>query len=178
MLSYQNDPALKATFQARFAEHRRLDHLTQGTDFDATTQHGCFIGCTMNEYSHESFAKQIGPQWLAHLADTIFEGLAPADAAQFGTDLLEAIPVGKDLDGVKWPLAIARHERQLARLVGNPEPYAVQGRAAIEGVIAFCRGMAEGTFTTESAAWSAARSAARDEYKTERDTLLTLLRAI
>jgi hypothetical protein len=160
MLAYQNDPAVKAKFQARFAAHRAADEVIQGEGFNAQGR-GCFIGCTMNAYSHEAFANQIGPLWLAHLADKIFEGIPKAEAPQFGTDLLEAIRPGADLEPVRFMIAISRHERQLARLEGNAEPYADECRKALQGVIDYCKLQLAGTAaeSARSAAWSAARSA-------------------
>ena len=151
MLSYQGSETVKAEFAARFAKHRELDQVIQGTGFEADTQRGCFIGCTMHTYSHEAFANQIGPQWLAHLADVIFEGLPKIEAPQFGTDLLVAIPVGKDLDKVQYLLAAARHKRQIERLVGNLEPYAEQCTQALQSVITYCEGRANGIFDEEAA---------------------------
>ena len=160
MLSYQNRPELKTMFQERFAAHRAADEVIQSVGFE--NGRGCFIGCTMNEYNHESFGNQIGPEWLAHLADKIFEGLDQADAPRFGTDLLAAIPVGVDLEPVKWKIAIQRHERQLTELADNEESYAEKCRTAIQGVIDYCKlkllgGSSE---SARSAAWSAAWSAA------------------
>lgn len=200
MLSYQGSEVVKADFAKRFAEHRKLDQVIQGTGFEVETQRGCFIGCTMNEYSHEAFANQIGPAWLAYLADAIFEGLPASEAPQFGTDLLEAIPIGKNLEPVQWLLAKARHQRQLDRLAPNLESYAEECRKAIQGVIEFCdlkilgAESAESAELARSAAQSAAELAARSaaarsarsaaalavwlsEFQIERDNLLAILRS-
>lgn len=189
MLSYQGSEEKKAMFVQRFAEHRALDAVIQGTGYE--NGRGCFIGCTMQEYKHESFASQIGPDWLAHLADKIFEGLPRAEAAQFGTDLLDAIPVGVDLEPVRWRLAIERHTRQIDALEGNTEGYAQECRLAIREVIDYCKLMLTGEVgesAAESAAWSAAesawseawsaaRSAARSAiWQWERDTLIKLIK--
>ena len=156
MLTYKNDPALKEMFIKRFAEHRAADDVIQGTGFD--NGRGCFIGCTMNAYDHESFGNQIADQWLAHLADAIFEGLPKEDAPQFGTDLLEAIPVGVDIEPVRWKLTIWRHKNQIESLKNNKEEYAIDCVNAIQGVIRYCESRLYGTAIEESA-WSAARSA-------------------
>jgi len=149
---------------ARFAAHRAADEVIQGTGFDDETQHGCFVGCTLNDYNHKAFETELGwPEWLARLADAIFEGLDAKGAAQFGSDLLEAVPVGVDLDPVRWQLAIGRHSRQIEELKNNPWPYARQCETAIRQVVDFCRSSLRGEFSdsaARSAAYSAADSAA------------------
>jgi hypothetical protein len=191
MLSFQGNAELKVMFQKRFAGHRALDQVLQGTGFDNESQRGCFIGCTMNAYSHESFAEHIGPQWLAYLADQIFEGLPVSEAPQFGTDLLDAIPVGVDLENVKYALAVVRHKRQIERLKDNQESYAEECRQALQKVIDFCeleikdesarsaaRSAAESAAESARSAAESAWSAERTEYQHERDALLTILRAL
>jgi hypothetical protein len=202
MLSYHNDPAVKEKFTLRFAAHRAADEVIQGQGFRAGR--GCFVGCTLNDYSHAAFPVQLGwPEWLAQLADRIFEGLPKAEAPQFGTDLLAAVPVGVDLEPVRFTLAIRRHAAQLARLEGNSEPHAEQCRAALRGVISYCENQLSGLFknaesaaaaaaAAESAAAAAARAAesavaARAAesaaawsaaWQTERDELLNAIRAL
>ena len=157
MLSYLNDPAVKEKFALRFAAHRAADEVIQGTGFNG--ERGCFVGCTLDNYDHAQFPVQLGwPEWLAHLADKIFEGIPQSAAAQFGTDLLAAVPVGVDLHDVQYKIAVLRHKRQLVRLEGNAEPYAEQCRNALQGVIDYCESQIK-TESAESAAWSAAESA-------------------
>ena len=154
MLSYQGSKEIKQKFIDRFAAHRAADEVIQGTGFD--NGRGCFIGCTMNAYDHEAFANQIGPLWLAYLADKIFEGIPKSEAAQFGTDLLAAIPEGMDLDIVRPILGVARMDR-LIKLHKDCDKYGLldaltQVKQLHEREI---------TKTADSAAYSAAYSAAR-----------------
>lgn len=136
MLSYLNDFAVKEKYVARFAVHRAADEVIQGTGFD--NGRGCFVGCTLDAYDHSRFPIELGwPEWLARLADTVFEGIPKTEAPQFGTDLLEAVPVGVDLEPLRYRFALAVQQRNLARLASNGAPYAVECRAAIEGVIAY-----------------------------------------
>lgn len=182
MLSYLNDPAVKAKYTARFADHRAADEVIQGTGFD--NGRGCFVGCTLDDYNHSRFPVELGwPEWLAHLADAIFEGVPKTEAAQFGTDLLEAVPIGVDLEPLRHRFALKVQQRNLARLAGNDEPYAVECRAAIEGVIAYLQAEDKAESAAESAArsaWSAAWSAesAVSEHQTQRDDLLAMLREL
>jgi hypothetical protein len=162
MLAYHNDPAVKKLYVERFQLHREMDEVIQGTGFD--NGRGCFVGCTLNKYDHAAFPTELGvPVWLAQLADVIFEGVPKAEAAQFGTDLLEAIKPGVDLEPVRWMLAIWRNKKLLEPLVLNDEPYAKQCVTAIQGVISYCEQQLIG-FDTESAAESAARSAAESAW--------------
>jgi hypothetical protein len=154
LLAYHNDPAVKARYQARFAEHRAADQVVQGTVFE--NGRGCFVGCTLHAYDHSRFPIELGwPEWLAHLADAIFEGLPRTEAPQFGTDLLAAVPVGADLDRAKVPFLLALQERSLNRLADAPygDPY----RAAVQGVVAWLRAgaPAEKAQAVERAAWAA-----------------------
>ncbi|MES1979584.1 MAG: hypothetical protein V4451_16200 [Pseudomonadota bacterium] len=155
MLSYLNDPAVKAKYTARFEAHRKADEVIQGTGFD--NGRGCFVGCTLDAYEHDRFPIELGwPEWLALLADAIFEGVPKTDAAQFGTDLLEAVPVGVDLEPVRSRFLLTVQRRNLARMVDNTDPAAPQVRAAIQTVI----DLLESDEPARSAAWSAAESAA------------------
>ena len=134
LLAYHNDPAVKAKYVARFAAHRAADEVIQGQGFE--NGRGCFVGCTLDAYDHTRFPLELGwPEWLARMADTIFEGLPKTEAPQFGTDLLNAVLVGADLEPVRVQFLLALQRRNLARLDGNAEPYAKQCRDAIKAVI-------------------------------------------
>jgi hypothetical protein len=162
MLSYHNDPAIKEKYVKRFAQHRAADAVIQGTGYEKGR--GCFVGCTLESYQHSRFPIELGwPEWLAHLADRIFEELPESQAPQFGTDLLDCVPVGVDLEPVKWQLAIWRHENQLKALENNTEPYTEKCRSAITQVVEYCRSMLDKKFDSESAtrAAEAAQAAAR-----------------
>lgn len=109
MLSYHNDIEVKNKYVERFAKHRELDEVIQGTGFH--NGRGCFVGCTLDSYEHSRFPDELGwPEWLAHLADNIFECLSKEEAPQFGADLLGAVPVGVDLENLRHIIAIKRLE--------------------------------------------------------------------
>ena len=194
LLAYHNDPAIKAKYVQRFAQHRAADDVIQGTGY--ANGRGCFVGCTLERYEHKLFQIELGwPEWLARLADTIFEGLPKDQAPQFGTDLLDAVPVGVDLELARVPLLIRLQRRNLSRLDSNTEPYAEQCRTAIRGVIAWLEQGADpkAWSAAQSAAWSAwsaaesaaesawsARWAARSaaEAQHQRDDLLALIKEL
>ena len=196
--AYHGDPAVKLKYTARMAEHRRMEHLTQGTgwEIDGDAVKGCAVGCTLERYDHDAYPAELGlPVWLARLQDHLFERLQKTEAEQFAVDFLDAIPVGADVEPVRHRLAILRHGLALERLGGNAAPYAVDCRNAIQMVIAWHQSMLAGEGSTsarsaesaawsaawsarsaESAAWSAAWSAESAHVRWERDTLLRLLR--
>ena len=198
MLSYHNDPKIKAKYIKRFEAHRKADEVIQGKGFTPDGK-GCFIGCTLNNYDHEQFEKELGwPVWLAHLADKIFEGIPEDEAPQFGTDLLAAVPVGVDLEPVKHLIAIKRMERLKLSVPESKEPYYNEVMQAIDDVIAYhrephdeaarsaARSASESAARSASesaawsaAAWSAAWSAAESAaWRIERDTLLTTIKSL
>ena len=154
MKAFHGDPAVKEKYLARLMAHHEADEIIQGRGWDGS--HGCAVGCTLNGYDHQAYENELGlPRWLAHLEDQIFEGLPAVDAQRFAVDFLEAVPVGADVDIVRWQLASQRHALDRDRLLSNPEPYAKQCVAALDLVIAYC----DSQDKTESAAESAAESA-------------------
>jgi hypothetical protein len=164
MKAFHGDEAVKQKYLARLKAHHAADEIVQGKGWDGS--HGCAVGCTLNQYSHSAYEDELGlPQWLAHLEDRIFEGLPAGDAQRFAVDLLESVPVGADVENVRWQLASQRHTRDRDRLLSNPEAYAKQCVAALDLVIAYC----DSKDKTESAARS-------DHCKREAETLLALLR--
>ena len=167
MQAFHADPAVKAKYVARLRAHRAAEELVQGQGFK--NGKGCAVGCTLDNYDHARYPTELGlPVWIAHLENQIFEGLPKAEAEKFAEDFLAVIPVGADVDAVRWQLAILRHTQDLNRLSENTEPYAAQCRQAIQGVIAWITAgsaaesawsAARSAWSAESAAWSA-RSAA------------------
>jgi hypothetical protein len=104
MKAFHGDPAIKERYLARLKAHHAADEIIQGTGYNGT--HGCAVGCTLNQYDHRAYENELGlPRWLAHLEDRIFEGLPPVAAQRFAVDFLEAVPVGADVERVRWLLA-------------------------------------------------------------------------
>ena len=158
LLSYHGDPLVKAKYIARFAAHRSADEVIQGKGF--IEGRGCFVGCTLDAYDHSRFPSELGwPMWLAYLADTIFEGLPKTEAAQFGTDLLETVPVGVNLKAVENRFLLALQLRSLARITRLKINGANVFIASIKTVIKLLAKDVEPQSTAWSAAWSAALSA-------------------
>lgn len=114
MLSWHNDPALKAEVVERMREHRRQDQIIQGTyqQWEGFAGHkGCFIGCTLPYISakvresenwlgfHQEVEDRYGIPWdLVHAMEQIFEGLPSGQHKDYALRLVELIPVGVDLE--------------------------------------------------------------------------------
>jgi hypothetical protein len=161
MVSWHGDPTLKAKYIARVEAHRIADQLIQGIGW--FNGKGCAVGCTFDNYDHARGPIEIGvPEWLMYLEDVIFEGLPQEKAMFWPTQFLSSIPVGANLEPVRWQLAILRHKRQIEGLIDNPEPYAREVEQALHLTISYCEMMLTGPYekAAESAALSAALSAA------------------
>lgn len=121
MLSWHNNPALKAEVVERMHMHREHDTIVQGTyqQYAPEKAHlykGCAIGCTLprvvsyagvrlvpsfDEGWHDRVQSEYGiPSELAYMIDTVFEALRPPEHAKFAVDVIEAVPVGVDLEPV------------------------------------------------------------------------------
>jgi hypothetical protein len=117
MLSYHNDAQLKEDFIREIRKHREADAIEQGHyGRQNGTWKGCAVACSLRSLAivkgedlrekyndHKRYETDLGiPEWLARLEDTIFEGL-PVDAAkEWPEQFAEAIPVGVDLEPVKY----------------------------------------------------------------------------
>ena len=189
LLAYHNDKAVKEKYLKRVRIHRKLDHLVQGVGWKSNgVTKGCAVGCTLEAYDHSRYPAELGvPVEIAHLEDSIFEGLPQAAAMKWPTQFLQAIPVGADLSLV-FPRFI------LWLLDGKDSPQR-EGRnhetvkAAIDTVAELYRQWTEKgkrppqdkfESAAESArsAWSAARSARSAAYITYSKELLRLLKAV
>ena len=160
MLSYHNDQAVKDKYTKRFAEHRAADEVIQGTGF--SEGRGCFVGCTLDEYKHSRFPEELGwPEWLAYLADTIFEGIPENEAPKFGTDLLESVPIGVNLEPVRNRFLLAIQRRNLKRIKNATSKGAGACIEAVKTVIKLLEKNEPAGSAAWLAAWSAARSAVR-----------------
>jgi len=156
--AFHNDPKIKQKYIDRIRFHRQADHLVRGTGWEGGK--GCAIGCTLESYEHSRYPIELGlPEWLAHLEDSIFEGLPNDQAMTWPERLLEAIPVGADVEPVRDQLAVRRMNRLLT-LMHDLQKDDVVDR--VIDAIKQVRDALSGDSQEElSAAWSAARSAAR-----------------
>lgn len=178
MLSYHGDPAVKEKYLNRVRIHREADLLCKGEiGSPSRGEKGCAVACTLDAYDHKRYETELGiPEWMARLEDTIFEGLAEKDSQEWPERFLAAVPVGVDLEPVRWRITIRRMDRLLERMKSLPAAdYMPAVIASIETVRRFSEAESGGdrcdwaaaaesaaaaAAAAESAAWSAAWSAA------------------
>lgn len=92
---------IKDKYIARMKDHMAADQLVQGSGFKPDSGKGCAVGCTLDNYSHFAYEKELGiPFTIAILEDHIFEDLSKEKAMSFPLEFLEAVPVGADLSNV------------------------------------------------------------------------------
>jgi hypothetical protein len=169
LVSFHGDLAVEIKYLDRVKAHREADNLIQGRGWE--NGKGCAIGCTLEDYDHSRYPIELGlPEWLARLEDTIFEGLPKAHAMTWPQRFLEAIPVGVNVESVRHQLAIRRLDRLIVLQTSNRGKHDAcidtvidQTIKAIEQVKALHFAEVDGKNCPlpESAAWSAAESAAR-----------------
>src|SRR5258708_976960 len=115
LISYKNDKNLKKIFLEEIIKHRKADQIVQGTyGRENGIWKGCAVGCSIHSlnirlnktYStsdHSVYETELGiPEWLARLEDGIFEGLSVEEAKLWPEKFAKAIPVGVNLEPVKW----------------------------------------------------------------------------
>ena len=182
MISYHNDKKLKTSIVKEMKLHQKQDRFIKGSYSKINGGfHGCAVGCAIDsmnkvlkkEYAydnHVNFEEAIGvPEWLARLSDTLFEGLPSRENSQFAVDFLKAIPVGIDLEPIKWHFCsfiLSENIERVLKLKIDDEL-----KEKVVSAIRQCLAVHENAIKTggwdesaarsaESAAWSAARSAA------------------
>ena len=109
VLSFHSDPKIKAKYMRRIRAHAKADEIVKGAYWEDGK--GCAVGCIVetNAGPHLALAQILGGQsleWLARLVDTLFENLPNGHAKEFPAKFLSAIPVGKDLEPVKWKFCL------------------------------------------------------------------------
>ena len=158
LLSYHGDPAVKATYIKRFADHRAASEVVQSVGFDSL--YGRFIGYMLHTDQPEWLPIDVGwPIWFGELIEAIFGGLPMNEAIQFGADVLEAMPVGADLEVVRIPFLLSVQQRNIVRLAGNSAACAQQCRQAVQVVIEYLQHQNDQQPIAEPAAWAAVESA-------------------
>ena len=127
LITYLNDPTLKARLLAEIRAHEEADHLVQGYGYGRMNGHfrGCAIGCALHALNtirgadalhevdaHRRYETELGlPIWLAYLEDHLFERLPAAAARQWPRRFAEAVPVGAVVSDrvlaqiLRWTLA-------------------------------------------------------------------------
>ena len=181
MKAYLGDTKLKTRFVKEIKKHQEADRLVQGTYGEENGKwKGCAVACSLrsldimqgNELetkydAHERYESELGiPEWLARLEDTIFEGLPKKEAMEWPLRFSKAIPVGVDLEPIKWQFCayvLGQNIEQVLTL-DIADDLKKQVVDSIRGVLslhetAIQTGKWDGS--AAESAWSAAESAAR-----------------
>lgn len=175
--AYLNDEKLKKDFVKEIKWHQDQDKILQGTYGEGSNDdwRGCAVGCSIHslnrmkgkEYStsrHDIYEKELGiPEWLARLEDTIFEGLPVEEAKKWPLKFSRAIPVGANLDPVKWKFCAYLLKENIDRVLSLDisDDLKKQVVDAIRGVLNLHENAIKTVRWSNAAARSAAESAAR-----------------
>ncbi len=175
LLSFHNRPEVKEFYSKRMAAHIAADDLKQSYGYWEDGK-GCSVGCAIHSSDHSAYEREDGPglpEWLARLQDVLFEGLETKEARQFSAQFFPAIPVGVNLESVKWKFCAFLMRENIERVSSLDidkstkrsvvdalhRVLALHERAAETGV--WDALAAESVWSAAESAWSAAWSAAR-----------------
>lgn len=170
ILTWHNDPKLKAKVLAGYDAHIKADTLIKGEYFnydDGFT--GCHVGCVVHDLGGkeiDSYTELTGlPVWLRDLSEYFFENMEYPQNQKITRDILDAVPHGKDLTPVYhkfliWLLEDAEH--------GTIQYCDESGVKATRTAVALHKKAVSGKEVTSrewpdagDAAWNAAGDAAR-----------------
>jgi hypothetical protein len=177
MQSYLNDPKLKTDFIKEVLWHYETDKIIKGSYGDnASPEKGfCAVGCSIHSLNrmkgkdydtskHKVYETELGiPEWLARLEDAIFEGLPNKLAMKWPLRFAKAIPVGVNLEPVKWKISIFILSESIERVLGLDisDDLKKQVVDAIRDVLVVHeQAIKTGVWSAAESARSAARSAA------------------
>lgn len=174
MLSFFGEQCLRDAVVERVREHQRLDQIAQRIYWDGSK--GCAIGCVLHSDEHMAFERQLGiPVFLAYMDEHIFEHLPLEEAKAWPLRLIEAVPVGVDLELVfprfmHWLLSDPKGMRQYADARTMPiiESLVTLYARRIEGIPFDADAAKAATMATmaaraaEAAAWAAVMVAGPD----------------
>jgi len=112
MKAFLDSVEVKEKYLARVHAHAKADEFIKGIYWEGGK--GCAVGCTIHSDDHAAYEDELGiPKWLAHLEDTIFEGLPNERAKIWPVEFLEAVNVGADLNSIKSAFMIFTLEESL-----------------------------------------------------------------
>ena len=181
--SFNGDTKLKEVLLKEIIRHRKADQIIQGSyGENGDNFKGCAVGCSIhslnvkfgknyNPSDHTVYEKELGmPEWLARLEDKIFEGLPKEDSMKWPEQFIKAVPVGVNLEKVKWQFCSYLLKENIDRVLGLKisDSLKEQVVSVIRQVLsvhetAIKTGKWDGSAakSAEWSAWSAARSAER-----------------
>ena len=198
--AYKNDKTLKTKFLKEIKWHEEQDKIIQGTYGEGSNGDwkGCAVGCSIHSLNrmkdkkfttsdHSIYETELGiPEWLARLEDTIFEGLPVEEAKKWPLRFSKAIPVGANLEPVKWKFCAFILSENIERVLSLDidEDLKKQVVDSIRGVLTLhSEAIKTGEWdesaarSAESAAWSAESAESAAAYERYADKLIELLKA-
>ena len=174
MKSFNGEVALKEDLIDEMKKHQEADDLIKGTYSEMSGKFlGCAIGCSVQSLitrrgvsikhdDHKALGDAIGsPEWLMRLQDTLFENLPEKESKEFPVKFYQAMPVGVDLEPVKWRFCAFILKENIERVLALDidEKLKEQVVDAVRGVLVLHEKAIENGNWDESAAKSAAWSA-------------------
>lgn len=132
-ISFHNNAAIK---------ERCLERVRAHVEADRQRPKGCWvlgtgrvIPWTVNSKDHNACETELAlPEWLARLEDELFGWMLPEAAYSFAVNLIDMIPVGVDLQPVRWQLCAHLMQQNIVMLSPLPIDYKIK-----EPVLAVCR---------------------------------------
>jgi hypothetical protein len=183
LISYLGDNELKVRFVDEIRRHQEADQILQGTYGEGTGKNwkGCAVGCSVHSLNkinktkastsdHTVYEKALGmPEWLARLEDTIFEGLPKELAMKWPLRFAQAVPVGVDLDPIKWKFCAYLMVQNIEQVLtlDITDKLKEQVVSAIRGVLNLHETIIKTGKPAKSEAWAAAGAAARSAESAE-----------
>jgi len=162
--AFHNDPTIKDKMLRSAIAHRRGDTFVQGLGEYFEEGKGCHLGCAVMSVTgkrgnwHRQFSDLVNchPE-ISNLQEYFFESLPMQKDRLWSESVIDAMPVGADLDRGYWSF--------MAWMLIDPD-YGViacesqeQARLAIQEVGLLCRRSSAGDMPTESEWTDAARAA-------------------
>jgi hypothetical protein len=159
MLAFVNTTVTKPQILRQLRAHAKADAIEKGYYWNDGK--GCAVGCTIHSSNHLEYESRFGiPQMLAHLEDTIFEGLSDGEAKKWPVRFIAAVQPGSDLSLVGWRfLRWLLTDRQINPGIEHPLVRDAIMRCA-DILVPLTQGQGFDSSAARSAAWSA-ESAAR-----------------
>jgi hypothetical protein len=197
LISYHNDKKLKRTIVTEMKNHQKHDQFIKGSYGKMNGKfRGCAVGCAIDSFNlklgkkykkdnHKAFEEAIGvPEWLARVQDCIFEGLPDKKNSQFAVDFLSSIPVGINLEPVKWKFCAFILKENIKRVLTLKISDGLKKQ--VVDAIRMCLDLNEQAIKTgiwdesaavsaESAVWSAASEAWNAVWSAERSAAWSAL---
>jgi hypothetical protein len=151
LLSYHNNSETKKFYQSQVRQHYAHDEIIKGKYWE--NGKGCAVGCLIHSSEHNKFPEILGwPEWLARLMETIFESLPNDVSRQFPLQVVDAVPIGVDLEPVKNRFCsfLMDENSSLVQSLDIREHL----KNKILTVIRECKELHDAEESTELAAWS------------------------